>query len=226
MVRLNLLYQDESGLRVEGFHSIDPAVFLPWFSCDTRRTAMRRAASDFIKRLECVDCPLIATLTGSENALLDAETCRSTCARDVFPSLARPFGLAFPPVLSSLAYDSCLLLRENRAYVSLSWRYPERSLFKQSCHQGRYGLDAYSQYRPPARLPLMVTPFLLSVLRCFRLHTIRPLTCRVVTNPLRRVCPVQPSLLGKPVVPRRLGFLEDGSDVCSIYPPGWMGFSP
>lgn len=143
------------------------------------------------------------------------------------PSLTRWIGcwlfLRCFPVLHTTRSFSFVRIVLTSAYLR---RYPEPSLFKQSCHQGRSGLDAYSQYRPPARLPLMVTPFLLSVLRCFRLHTIRPLTCRVVTNPLRRVCPVQPSLLGKPVVPRRLGFLEDGSDVCSIYPPGWTSFSP
>lgn len=50
-----------------------PAVFFPWLSCVTRRTASSRAALDAHQSfLECVDCSLVATLFGFEDALLYA----------------------------------------------------------------------------------------------------------------------------------------------------------
>ena len=48
-----------------------PAVFLPWLSCVTRRTASRRAALDFISSFCSLWTALrVATLFGSKDALL------------------------------------------------------------------------------------------------------------------------------------------------------------
>jgi len=48
-----------------------PAVFWPWFSRLTRRTALSRAALDAHQEfLECVDCSHVTTLFGSKDALL------------------------------------------------------------------------------------------------------------------------------------------------------------
>lgn len=50
-----------------------PAVFFPWLSCVTRRTeSLRAALAAHQQFLEFVDCSLIATLFGFEDALLYA----------------------------------------------------------------------------------------------------------------------------------------------------------
>ena len=50
-----------------------PAVFFPWLSCVTRRTAISRAALDAHQQfLEFVDCSRVATLFGFEDAFLYA----------------------------------------------------------------------------------------------------------------------------------------------------------
>ena len=85
------------------------------------------------------------------------------------PSLTRRVGWLLSlwcfPICHTTRSFSFVRIVLTSAYLR---HYPEHWLFKQSYHQGRYGLDAYSPYRPSVRLPLMIASFLLFVFRCCR----------------------------------------------------------
>ena len=99
--------------------------------------------------------------------------------------------------------------------------YPKRWLFRQSCSYLACGLDTCSLYRPPMRAEVGVIPFQCSVLRCLRpvLSTgsfmgehkaARKASCTAMGS--SRSVP----FLVKPLILRRLGPVNDGSNVHSF----------
>src|SRR5437899_2239275 len=91
---------------------------------------------------------------------LPGETC---------PSLTRRVRLFLPLRCFPVFHTTCSFSIAKTVLTSAyPGSYPWRWLFKQSLHQAVCGLDACSRYRPCVRTILMVTPFLLFVLRCFR----------------------------------------------------------
>ena len=99
-------------------------------------------------------------------------------------------------------------------------RYPRRWLFRQSCFPAACGLDTCSPYRPPMRAHRKVIPFQRSVLRCRRPvlstgpcmgeHAVNPKDCTHGDGVIAVT-----TFLVKPVILRRLGPVNDGSNVHS-----------
>src|SRR6266550_4252009 len=76
-----------------------PAVFLPWLSWVTRRTARSLAASDFINSFcSFLNCPCITTFAGLIDSLLDAvHMLLELTPGQRAPSLTLRLGVTFSP---------------------------------------------------------------------------------------------------------------------------------
>lgn len=72
----------------------------------------------------------------------------------------------------------------------------------------------------PHETPPMIPSFLLFVLRCGRCTLSARLLAEWRSTRYEKLILFIIPILGKPVIPRRLGFLQDGSDVYSIYSSG------
>lgn len=106
------------------FEPSTSAVFWPWLSCVTRRTASRRAARDFIRSLWSVWTARMLPRWLARKILF---CMRYTCCSSLRQGNLRQLSLAASSgglVPAFLPYDSSLFLPDHRADVSISTGFP------------------------------------------------------------------------------------------------------
>jgi hypothetical protein len=119
-----------------------PAVFLPWLSCVTRRTASRRAARDFISSFWSVWTARVLPRWLARKILFCMRyTCCSSLRQDNLRqlSLAASSGVLLPGAFVSAIRLVALSSRSPCRRQPIPWLSQRRSLFRQSCSHGYAG---------------------------------------------------------------------------------------
>lgn len=122
-----------------------PAVFFPWFSCVTRRTASMRAASDFIcgQLVDCYADWLGRSFFGCGNSVAPVSS-REHCSK------SHSSCLSAPAVLSYLSSDSFSTFHTAGSTSAYPLAFPEALAFWTIVSQETL-VGTYSLHRPILR---------------------------------------------------------------------------
>ena len=140
-----------------------PAVFLPWLSCVTRRTAISRADLDFIKSFWSLwTALLLPRCSARKMRFCILNTCCSNLRQGSLRQLSLS-GSSSSFCLTLGAFVSVILLvplpPSHRADVGISRVLPLAFAFSAILPSSACGLVACSSYRPSMRAFLQVIPF-------------------------------------------------------------------